>query len=140
MGYIFVFLAGLLVGFLLAKWQRKEPFQEYTRVWIQNGPNHAIILYSLDPDRLAALAERMNRRPDSFRFAALVGPRKLLSRSEWVRVRKELLDRELMQQARNRTMTPTPLGKEFFKTYTTTRAHMRKGKSKYTFVRYYHLV
>jgi len=120
-------VAGLLIGYVLGKWRRDEPFNQDEPIRIQ-AANTTLYLYSLDRDRLAALAERLNTRPNSFRFAQLVGPKKLMSRSEWVRVRKEMVDRGLMEKARNRTMRPTPLGAEFFKTYTTTRAHMHKHK------------
>lgn len=131
MDFFWGVLAGMVISLIIATWKGgKGPYSQEVRVWIQEGPNHVIILRSLDPDRLAALAERMNNgRP--FRFAALVGPKKLLSRSEWVRLRKELIDRDLMEQARNRTLSPTPLGREFFKAYTTTRAHMHKREIKH---------
>ena len=117
MEFIWGILIGLLIGFIVWGYKRKTPFQEYSKIWIDaDGGKHVVILRSIDPDRFAALAARINSG-HKFRFAALVGRGKLLSRSEWVKLRKELIDREIMQLNRDRTLSPTPLGWQVFKTY-----------------------
>ncbi len=113
MDFIWGILLGLLIGFIVWGWKRSEPHEQYTRVWIQDGPRHAIILYSLDAARLRALAERFKAgRP--FRYKSLVGRGKLLRRSEWDKLTRECVQREIMTRGKDRIYSLTPTGEAFF--------------------------
>ncbi len=121
------FVIGCIVGAVLAvKWHTGGKKEQYARVWIQDGSNHAIILYSLYVDRVRALAERIKAgRP--FRYKTLVGKGKLLRRSEWDKFTRECVQRGILQQSPNKIYSPTPLGEKFFENLGTPHARTRQN-------------
>lgn len=116
--YILVFALGLLAGYILFHPKDDSNFQEYTKIWIQDGTNHVIVLRSLTRDKILAIAYRITAgRP--FRYRSLVGKGKLLTRSQWDHFTAECVDRGILERGKNRILTPSPTGFKFFTELTT---------------------
>jgi hypothetical protein len=103
---------GLVIGWVLRGWRRGEPFDQAEPIRIENG-SQTLYLYSLDRERMRALAERIKAgRP--IRYRILVGKGKLLRRSEWDKFTSECVQRGLLNRAPNGIYSPSPTGLKFF--------------------------
>lgn len=118
------FIAGAVIGLVIGLYigLRRHPPQDESnryesRLSIQVGPSSILFLRSVDNARLKAMAARWAAgRP--LTFTAMVGRGKIFSRSQWVMIRKELINRGLFDRRRDGSVYPTPSGESLLKSLT----------------------
>lgn len=96
------------------KYHRQRRIMEIVMdTWYSAIPSHGFKLRSIDPERLAAIASRVNHgRIMSFRN--MTGRHKLFSQTQWAKVREELIACALMAKGKDGSLSPTPEGRIFF--------------------------
>lgn len=116
------FIAGMILGLLVgwelrARWKAANPYTSKrprrfeATTWLQIG-GEGYGLRSIDPARmLAVLARIAGGRPLTFRNST--GRNRLMTRTEFERLRVELLNRQFAKRTRRGALSPTPTGRRF---------------------------